>query len=225
MAENDNGEYFPVIKNGNDDDEDGTYVNTYTDDVLGTQVTEYFNSKAPDKIETIYNNGPTEIEYLSDSGIDAKDHIYEDGSVYKTFVDDETNILASTYTGTDGFTSRHFVDPNSGYSYTTNNNVDGSTYTSFYDGSNESYSQTVDEDNEIISSYYYDDSISLNEVYNDDGTSQTIFSTFENDGSGNFKTIVENRNQAESITNLQYTDQNNTTPIEFTLDSITDTES
>ena len=224
LAENDNGEYFPVIKNGNDDDEDGTYVNTYTDDVLGTQVTEYFNSKAPDKIETIYNNGPTEIEYLSDSGIDAKDHIYEDGSVYKTFfVDDETDILASTYTGTDGFTSRHFVDPNSGYSYTTNNNVDGSTYTSFYDGSNESYSQTVDEDNEIISSYYYDDSISLNEFTNDDGTSQTIFSTFENDGSGNFKTIVENRNQAESITNLQYTDQNNTTPIEFTLDSITDT--
>ena len=125
--------------------------------------------------------------------------------------------------GTDGFTSRHFVDPNSGYSYTTNNNIDGSTYTSFYDGSNESYSQTVDEDNEIISSYYYDDSISLNEFTNDDGTSQTIFSTFENDGSGNFKTIVENRNQAESITNLQYTDQNNTTPIEFTLDSITDT--
>ena len=44
LAENDSGEYFPVIKNGNNDDEDGTYVNTYTDDVLGTQVTEYFNS-------------------------------------------------------------------------------------------------------------------------------------------------------------------------------------
>ena len=44
LAENDSGEFFPVIKNGNSDTEDGTYVNTYTDAALGTQVTEYFNS-------------------------------------------------------------------------------------------------------------------------------------------------------------------------------------
>ena len=66
LAENDSGEFFPVIKNGNSDTEDGTYVNTYTDNALGTQVTEYFNSGAPDKIETIYDYGTTEIEYLSD---------------------------------------------------------------------------------------------------------------------------------------------------------------
>ena len=54
-------------------------------------------------------------------------------------------------------------------------------------------------------------------------TSQTTFSNLDNDGSGNFKTIVENRNQTNTITNLQYTDQDNTTPIEFTLDSVTDT--
>ena len=54
-------------------------------------------------------------------------------------------------------------------------------------------------------------------------SSQTTFSNFDNDGSGNFKTIVENKNQTNTITNLQYTDQNNTTPIEFTLDSVTDT--
>ncbi|GIR96249.1 MAG: hypothetical protein CM15mP98_12190 [Paracoccaceae bacterium] len=224
LAENDNGEFFPVIKNGNSDTEDGTYVNTYTDNALGTQVTEYFNSGAPDKIETIYDYGTTEIEYLSDSGVDAKDHIYEDGSVYKSFfIDDELDVLASTYVGSDGYTSRYFVDPDSRYSYSTNNNVDGSIYTSFYDGSNESYSQTVNADNEIISSYYYDDGISLSTLTNDDGTSQTTFSNSDNDGSGNFKTIVENRNQANTITNLQYTDQDNTTPIEFTLDSVTDT--
>ena len=224
LAENDSGEFFPVIKNGNSDTEDGTYVNTYTDAALGTQVTEYFNSGAPDKIKTIYDYGTTEIEYLSDSGVDAKDHIYEDGSVYKSFfIDDELNVLASTYSGSDGYTSRYFVDPDSRYSYSTNNNVDGSVYTSFYDGSNESYSQTVNTDNEIISSYYYDDDISLTTLTNDDGTRQTIFSNHDNDGSGNFKTIVENRNQANTITNLQYTDQNNTTPIEFTLDSVTDT--
>ncbi len=66
--------------------EDGTYVNTYTDAASGTQVTEYFNSGAPNKIETIYDYGTTEIEYLNDSGVDAKDHIYEDGSVYKSFL-------------------------------------------------------------------------------------------------------------------------------------------
>ena len=47
------------------------------------------------------------------------------GPCINFFVDDETDVLASTYTSTDGFTSRHFVDPNSGYSYTTNNNIDG----------------------------------------------------------------------------------------------------
>ena len=224
LAENDSGEFFPVIKNGNSDAEDGTYVNTYTDNSLGTQVTEYFNSEAPDKIQTIYDYGTTEIEYLSDSGVDAKDHIYEDGSVYKSFfINDELDVLASTYAGSDGYTSRYFVDPDSRYSYSTSNNVDGSIYTSFYDGSNESYSQTVNADNEIISSYYYDDSISLSNDTNDDGSSQTIFSNFDNDGSGNFKTIIENRNQTNTITNLQYTDQDNTTPIEFTLDSVTDT--
>ena len=76
----------------------------YTDDALGTQVTEYFNSGAPDKIETIYDYGTTEIEYLSDSGVDAKDYIYEDGSVYKSFfIDDELDVLASTYAGSDGY--------------------------------------------------------------------------------------------------------------------------
>ena len=38
----------------------------------------------------------------------------------------------------------------------------------------------------------------------------TTYSNFDNDGSGNFKTIVENRNQANTITNLQYADQDNT---------------
>ncbi len=224
LAENDSGEFFPVIKNGNRDIEDGTYVNTYTDNSLGTQVTEYFNSEAPNKIETIYDYGTTEIEYLSDSGIDAKDHIYEDGSVYKSFfINDELDVLASTYSGSDGYTSRYFVDPDSRYSYSTNNNVDGSIYTSFYDGSDESYSQTVNADNEITSSYYYNDGISLTTLTNDDGTSQTTFSNSDNDGSGNFKTIVENRTQTNTITNLQYTDQDTTTPIEFTLDSVTDT--
>jgi hypothetical protein len=61
LAENDSGEFFPIIKNGNSDIEDGTYVNTYTDNALGTQVTEYFNSGAPDKIKTIYDYGTTEI--------------------------------------------------------------------------------------------------------------------------------------------------------------------
>ncbi len=224
LAENDSGEFFPVIKNGNSDTEDGTYVNTYTDAASGTQVTEYFNSGAPNKIETIYDYGTTEIEYLNDSGVDAKDHIYEDGSVYKSFfINDELDVLASTYVGSDGYESRYFVDPDSRYSYTTNNNVDGSIYTSFYDGSNESYSQTVNADNEIISSYYYNDSISLSKDTNDDGSSRTTFSNLDNDGSGNFKTIVENRNQTNTITNLQYTDQDNSIPIEFTLDSVTDT--
>ena len=84
LAENDSGEFFPVIKNGNSDTEDGTYVNTYTDAALGTQVTEYFNSQAPNKIETIYDYGTIEIEYVN--GVDAKDHIYEDRSVYKSFL-------------------------------------------------------------------------------------------------------------------------------------------
>ena len=35
-----------MIKNGDNDEEDGTYVNTYADDALGTQVTEYFNAEA-----------------------------------------------------------------------------------------------------------------------------------------------------------------------------------
>ncbi|MDC3170004.1 hypothetical protein OA871_03045 [Paracoccaceae bacterium] len=224
LAETDAGEYFPVIKNGDNDEEDGTYVNTYADNALGTQVTEYFNSEAPDKIETIYDYGTMEIEYLSDNGIDVKDHIYEDGSVYKTFFqDDETNILASTNIGADGSTSRYFSDPDSNYSYSTSNNVDGSIYTSFHDGTNTNYSQTVNNNNELISSYYYDNGISLTEASSDDGTSQTTFSNFDNDGSGNFRTIVENKNAANSVTNLQYTDQDNTTPIEFTLDSVTDT--
>ncbi len=223
LAETDVGEYFPVIKNGETDAEDGTYVNSYTDNALGTQVTEYFNSAAPNKIETKYDYGTTEIEYLSDNGIDVKNHIYQDGSVYKTyFQDDETNILASTNLGADGSLSRFFSDPDTNYSYSTSNNVDGSVYTSFNDGTNASYSQTMN-NNELISSYYYNDGISLNEVSNDDGTSQTTFSDFANDGSGNFKTFVENRNATNSVTNLQYTDQDNTTPIEFTLDSVTDT--
>ena len=224
LAETDAGEYFPVIKNGDNDEEDGTYVNTYADNALGTEVTEYFNSGAPDKIETIYDYGTTEIEYLNDDGIDVKDHIYQDGSVYKSFfIDDEMDVLASTYAGADGYTSRYFVDPDTDYSYSTSNYIDGSIYTSYSDGTNASYSQTVNSEDEIISSYYYDDGISLNEISNDDGTSQTTFSNFENDGSGNFKTIVENRNAANSITNLQYTDQDTNTPIEFTLDSVTDT--
>jgi len=224
LAETDNGEYFPIIKNGDNDEEDGTYVNTYTDNALGTEVTEYFNSGAPNKIETVYDYGTTEIEYLNDDGIDVKDHIYQDGSVYKSFfIDDEMDVLASTYAGTDGYTSRYFVDPDTNYSYSTSNNTDGSIYTSYYDGTNASYSQTVNSEDEIISSYYYNDRISLNEISNDDGTSQATFSDLDNDGSGNFKTIVENRNAANSITNLQYTDQDTITPIEFTLDSVTDT--
>ena len=86
LAETDAGEYFPVIKNGDSDEEDGTYVNTYVDNALGTQVTEYFNSGAPNKIETVYDSGTTEIEYLNDDGIDVKDQIYEDGSVDKSFL-------------------------------------------------------------------------------------------------------------------------------------------
>ena len=62
LAETDAGEYFPIIKNGDNDEEDGTYVNTYTDNALGTEVTEYFNSGAPNKIETVYDYGTTEIE-------------------------------------------------------------------------------------------------------------------------------------------------------------------
>ena len=46
LAETDAGEYFPVIKNGDNDEEDGTYVNTYADIALGTQVTKYFNAEA-----------------------------------------------------------------------------------------------------------------------------------------------------------------------------------
>ena len=156
LAETDSGEYFPIIKNGNNDADDGTYTNYYTDDALGTQVTQYFNAAAPDKIETIYDYGTTEIEYLSDSGIDVKNHIYQDGSVYKTyFQDDETNILASTNVGADGSTSRYFSDSDSNYYYSTSTAVDGSIYSHFNDGSNASYSQTVNNNNELISSYYY----------------------------------------------------------------------
>ena len=85
LAETATGDYFPIIKNGNEDSEDGTYVNTYSDDALGTQVTEYFNASAPNKIETVYDTGLTEIEYINESGINVKDHIYQDGSIYKTF--------------------------------------------------------------------------------------------------------------------------------------------
>ena len=79
LAETDNGEYFPIIKNGDNDAEDGTYVNNYSDDILGTQVTEYFNAGAPNKIKTRYDYGTTEIEYINDSGIDVKEQIYQDG--------------------------------------------------------------------------------------------------------------------------------------------------
>ena len=222
LAETDAGEYFPVIKNGDSDEEDGTYVNTYTDNALGTQVTEYFNSGAPDKIETVYDYGTTEIEYLNDDGIDVKDQIYEDGSVYKSFfIDDEIDILASTYEGTDGYTYTSYSDPDTNYNFFTSINSDGTTYNSYTDGNNSGFSENLSATETQIDSNYYEDGLSLSRTTNDDGSQETTYYAY--DDVGNYNNIVELKDENGEVTSLQYSDQDNTSPIEFALDSVTDT--
>ena len=221
LAETSAGEYFPVIKNGNNDAEDGTYINTFTDDALGTQVTEYFNSGAPDKIETNYDYGTTEIEYLSEDGIDVKDHIYEDGSVYKSFfIDDELAVLASTYEGIDGYTSTSYSDSGSNYNFFTSLNTDGSTYNSYSDGNNSGFSENLSAAETQIDSNYYEDGLSLSTQTNDDGSQETTYYAY--DDLGNYNNIVEFKDETGEVTSLQYSDQDNPTAVELFLVSSSD---
>ena len=221
LAENDSGEFFPVIKNGNSDIEDGTYVNTYTDNALGAQVTEYFNSGAPDKIETIYDYGTTEIEYLNDDGIDVKDEIYEDGSVYKSFfIDDELDILASTYEGIDGYTSTFYSDPDTNYDFFTSLNSDGSSYNSYSDGNNSGFSESLSATETQIETNYYEEGLSLNTQTNDDGSQEITYYAY--DDLGNYNNIVELKDETGEITSLQYSDQDTPTAMELFLVSSSD---
>ena len=221
LAETDAGEYFPVIKNGDNDEEDGTYVNTYTDNALGTQVTEHFNSGAPNKIVTVYDYGTTEVEYLSDDGIDVKDQIFEDGSITKTFfMDDELDILASTYEGTDGYTSTSYSDSDSNYNFFTSQNSDGTTYNSYSDGNNSGFSENLSATEVQIDSNYYEEGLSLNTETNDDGSQEITYYTY--DDLGNYNNIVEFKDQTGEVTSLQYSHQDNPTGVELFLVSSSD---
>ncbi len=221
LAETDAGEYFPVIKNGDSDEEDGTYVNTYVDNALGTQVTEYFNSGAPNKIETVYDYGTTEIEYLNDDGIDVKDQIFEDGSITKTFfIDDELNVLAETHEGTDGYTSTSYSDPDTNYNFFTSLNSDGSTYNSYSDGNNSGFSESLSATETKIESNYYEEGQSLNTQTNDNGSQEITYYAF--DDFGNYNNIVEIRNETGEVTSLQYSDQDNPNAVELFLENSSD---
>jgi hypothetical protein len=221
LAETDAGEYFPVIKNGDNDEEDGTFVNTYADNALGTQVTEYFNAEAPDKIVTSYDYGTTEIKYLNDDGIDVKDQIYEDGSVYKSFfIDDELDILASTYKGIDGYTSTSYSDPDTNYNFFTSVNSDGSTYNSYSDGNNSGFSENLSTTETQIESNYYEDGLSLNTQTNDDGSQEITYYAY--DDFGNYNNIVEQKDETGEVTSLQYSDQDTPAAMELFLVSSSD---
>ncbi len=221
LAETDAGEYFPVIKNGDNDEEDGTYLNTYADNALGIQVTEYFNSGAPNKIVTVYDYGTTEIEYLSDDGIDVKDQIFEDGSITKTFfMDDELDILASTYEGIDGYTSTSYSDPDTNYNFFTSQNSDDSTYNSYSDGNNSGFSENLSATEVQINSNYYEEGLSLNTQINDNGSQEITYYAY--DDLGNYNSIKELKDETGEVTSLQYTDQDNPTAVELFLESSSD---
>ena len=223
LAEDETGDYFPVIKNGDNDLEDGTYSYTYNDDDIGAQVTEYLNADSTYKIDTLYDYGTREIDYPSENGIDVKDYIYEDGAIYKTFfIDDELDVLASTYNGLDGYSSRYYVDADSDYSYSTSTDAEGDVYTSYYDGTNSGYSETVNVEGITTSSNYYEQGISLNESILETGLSEVTYNSYDTDG--NYHTVTEYKDIDGSITRVEYSDQNTTASEDFVLDSVTNSD-
>ena len=137
------------------------------------------------------------------------------------FINDEMDVLASSYVGVDGYNSNYYSDEDSNYTYSTSTDTDGDTYSSYYDGEDSGYSQTVNAEGEITDSNYYETGMSLYESILETGLSEVRYNT--NDTAGNYQNVVEYKDADGSISRVEYTDQDSGAAQEFFLDAVTDT--
>ena len=106
LAEDENGEYLPVIVNGFSDEEDGNYIRSYTNDELNAHVEETFNSNGPNVFSFEYENR-TEIQYLPDEGVTVTKNLYTDGGHSKNYVEDDVRVYTETNSNGYSFTNYH----------------------------------------------------------------------------------------------------------------------
>ncbi len=106
LAEDENGEYLPIIVNGFSDEEDGNYIRSYTDDGLNAYVQETFNSDGPNVVSYQYDNR-TEIQYLPDEGVTVTKNLFTDGKHSENYVEDSLRVYSETSSNGYSFTNYH----------------------------------------------------------------------------------------------------------------------
>ncbi len=106
LAEDENGEYLPIIVNGLSDEEDGNFIRSYTNDELNAYVQETFNSDGPNVVSYQYDNR-TEIQYLPDEGVTVTKNIFTDGKHSENYVEDSLRVYTETSSNGYSFTNYH----------------------------------------------------------------------------------------------------------------------
>ena len=107
LAEDQIGEYLPVIVNGFLDEEDGNYIRSYTNDELNAYVEETYNSNGPNVFFSQYDNR-TETQYIPDEGVTISHNIYSDGRNSKNYIEDSLRVY--TETNSDGYSFTNYYD-------------------------------------------------------------------------------------------------------------------
>ena len=104
LAEDEDGEYLPVIVNGFSDEEDGNYIRSYTNDALNADVEETFNSNGPNIYSFQYDDRQ-EIQYVPDDGVTVYHNLYSDGGRSKNYFEDNFRVYTETNSNGYSFTN------------------------------------------------------------------------------------------------------------------------
>ncbi len=142
LAEDTSGEYYPVIINGDEDDVDGNYVNSFRDNNLEADIDQTFNQSGPNIIERNYDTGRKETQYLWNDEANVINNINADQTETNHYINDnEFEVFKWKGTNGDSYTNHNDITSvESAYVYTNANGRSGFIYTG-PDDENEKYEE------------------------------------------------------------------------------------
>lgn len=184
LAEDENGEYLPVIFNGFSDEEDGNYTRSYANDELNAYVEETFYSDGPNVFSYQYNNR-TEIQYLPDEGVNVTHNLYIDGGHSKNYVEGDLRVYTETNSSGYNFVNYHDYNVENPIFAIEYNYEDGATAFEINEN-NERYFQRTNSDSttEFI---YSEDQLEIGQSTQTNGNSTNYVT--KTDELGNTQTI------------------------------------
>ena len=142
LAEDTSGEYYPVIINGEDDDDDGNYINSYRDNDLAADIDERYNVSGPDVIQFSYDTGRKETIYSWGDEANVTNNINADNTVTNFYENNGVfEVFKWTGTNEDSYTNhRDITNEGSVREYVETDGKTGFVYTD-PDDENETYEQ------------------------------------------------------------------------------------